>query len=392
MQPPNAAPSVPAGPTSAPTSIDPIAEMEDKRNRKEKRERQLENLKSNRSSKRINVYLTLGVLTLLFGFSFFPLSQGDISSNPHETLSSEEVTAWMDPMSPQHWTQEQIEDRAESKIWDGSDFNAGSFEQDLNLGIWQPFKLGPLNDVQVKITLKGYRFDGRNTSFNVGLFYAPSGCDSLPTTEIVWNRDSTSRTTILDTTESPALPSGGTREVTLTVKPGRYCLIFQYLDSQDYTHPSWANTQQFWKATVDSEVDMFWPRAFLLPLCVLILPLLIASIVGAQKAGKAFKQVRYPESSSKSTEEQVMDAAEAERAMGMNLSTGSEGVDEAEETSDQQDTSEDTLETEDENVEPVEDQSESAAESSSGASQYTDEQLVAAGWTAEQIAQMRDNS
>ena len=121
-------------------------------------------------------------------------------------------------------------------------------------------------------------------------------------------------------------------------------------------------------------------------------PLLIASIVGAQKAGKAFKQVRYPESSSKSTEEQVMDAAEAERAMGMNLSTGSEGVDEAQETSDQQDTSEDTLETEDENVEPVEDQSESATESSSGASQYTDEQLVAAGWTAEQIAQMRDNS
>ena len=85
MQPPNAAPSVPAGPTSAPTSFDPIAEMEDKRNRKEKRERQLENLKSNRSSKRINVYLTLGILTLLFGFSFFPLSQGDISSNPHES-------------------------------------------------------------------------------------------------------------------------------------------------------------------------------------------------------------------------------------------------------------------------------------------------------------------
>ena len=53
MQPPNAAPSVPAGPTSAPASFDPIAEMEDKRNRKEKREKQLENLKSNRLSKRM---------------------------------------------------------------------------------------------------------------------------------------------------------------------------------------------------------------------------------------------------------------------------------------------------------------------------------------------------
>ena len=135
MQPPNAAPSVPAGPTSAPTSFDPIAEMEDKRNRKEKRERQLENLKANRSSKRINVYLTLGILTLLFGFSFFPLSQGDISSNPHESLSSEEVTSWMDPTSPLHWTQEQIDERAESKVWDGRDFNAGSFEQELN--VWE---------------------------------------------------------------------------------------------------------------------------------------------------------------------------------------------------------------------------------------------------------------
>ncbi len=392
MQPPNAAPSVPAGPTSAPTSFDPIAEMEDKRNRKEKRERQLENLKSSRSSKRMNVYLTLGILTLLFGFSFFPVSQGDISSNPHETLSAEEVTAWMDPMSPQHWTQEQIDERAESKIWDGSDFNAGSFEQDLNLGIWQPFELGPLNDVQVKITLKGYRFDGRNTSFNVGLFYAPNGCDSLPTTEIVWNRDSPSRTTVMDTPDSPALPAGGTHEVTLTVKPGRYCLIFQYLDSQDYSHPSWSSTQQFWKATVDSEVDMFWPRAFLLPLCVLILPLFIASVMGAQKAGKAFKEVRYPESSTKSTEEQVMDAAEAERAMGMDLSTGSEGVDEVEETSDEEPTEEAELESENIESQSQPESTESTSDSGSGASQYTDEQLLAAGWTAEQIAQMRGNS
>lgn len=391
MQPPNAAPSVPAGPTSAPTSFDPIAEMEDKRNRKEKRERQLENLKSNRSSKRINVYLTLGILTLLFGFSFFPLSQGDISSNPHESLSSEEVTSWMDPMSPLHWTQEQIDERAESKIWDGSDFMAGSFEQELNLGIWQPFNLGPLNDVQVKISLKGYRFDGRNTSFNIGLFEAPNGCDALPTTEIVWNRDSTSRTTILDTEESAALPPGEIREVTLTVKPGRYCLIFQYIDAQDYNHASWSNTQQYWKATVDSEVDMFWPRAFLLPLCVLMLPLLISSIIGAQKAGRAFKQLRFPESSSKSTEEQVMDAAEAERAMGMDLSTGSEGVDEQESDSDETLSQDEIIDLQNEAVDSVENSDKTTTESETGASQYTDEQLLAAGWTQEQIAQMRGN-
>ncbi|MEC8721411.1 MAG: hypothetical protein VXX50_03155 [Candidatus Thermoplasmatota archaeon] len=391
MQPPNAAPSVPAGPTSAPTSFDPIAEMEDKRNRKEKRERQLENLKSNRSSKRINVYLTLGILTLLFGFSFFPLSQGDISSNPHESLSSEEVTSWMDPTSPLHWTQEQIDERAESKVWDGSDFNAGSFEQELNLGIWQPFQLGPLNDVQVKVSIKGYRFDGRNTSFNIGLFYAPNGCDVLPTNEIVWNRDSTSRTTIMDTEESAALPPGEIREVTLTVKPGRYCLIFQYLEAQDYNHPSWSNTQQFWKATVDSEVDMFWPRAFLLPICVLMLPLLISSIIGAQKAGRAFKELRFPESSTKSTEEQVMDAAEAEKVIGMDLSTGSEGVDEQKLDSDQTPSLDDKIDSQNEGIDSEENLEKTSTESEKGASQYTDEQLLAAGWTHEQIAQMRGN-
>ncbi len=400
MQPPNAAPSIPDGPSSAPASFDPIAEMEDKRNRKEKRERQLKDLKSTRSSKRINVYFTLGVLTLLFGFSFFPVSQGDISSNPHETLSAEEVTAWMDPISPQHWTQEQIDERAESKIWDGSDFNAGSFEQDLSLGIWQPFDFGPLNDVQVKLILKGYRFDGMNTSFHVGLFEAPSGCDSLPTSEIVWNRDDPSRVTVMDSPESLALAAGATTEVTLTVKPGRYCLIFQYLDAQNYNHASWSNTQQYWKATVDSEVDMFWPRSFLLPICVLILPFFIAAVIGAQKAGSAYKKVRYPETSTKSTEEQVMDAAEAERAMGMDLSSGSEGADEEQVNTDETlppeeetiPSEEETMPTETPEEEVQAESSESTEESTDGASQYTDEQLLAAGWTAEQIAQMRGSS
>tara|TARA_B100000945_G_scaffold242560_1_gene198691 strand:- start:3412 stop:4593 length:1182 start_codon:yes stop_codon:yes gene_type:complete len=390
MQPPSAAPSIPVGPPSSPASFDPIAEMEDKRNRKEKREKQLENLKSTRSSKRMNVYLSLGILTLLFGFSFFPVSQGNLSSNPHETLSAEEVTAWMDPMSPQHWTQEQIDERAESKIWDGSDFNAGSFEQELNLGIWQPFDFGVLNDVQVKVTLKGYRFDGMNTSFNIGLFEAPSGCDSLPTSEIVWNRDDSSRMTIMDSPESLALAAGATVDVTLTVKPGRYCLIFQYVDAQDYNHPSWSNTQQFWKATVDSEVDMFWPRAFLLPICVLILPFFIGAVIGAQKAGSAYKKVRYPESSTKTTEEQVMGAAEAERAMGMDLSTGSEGSDE-EEIESEENTQSFTAVSEDSQSqeENTKESAETSEDSGGGASQYTDEQLLAAGWTAEQIAQMR---
>ncbi|MEC9119189.1 MAG: hypothetical protein VX854_06600, partial [Candidatus Thermoplasmatota archaeon] len=177
----------------------------------------------------------------------------------------------------------------------------------------------------------------------------------------------------------------------LTVKPGRYCLIFQYLDSQDYNQASWSNTQQFWKATVDSEVDMFWPRAFLLPICVLMLPLLISSIIGAQKAGRAFKELRFPESSSKSTEEQVMDAAEAEKAMGMYLSTGSERVDEQKLDSDQTPSQDDTIDSQNEGIDSDENSEKTSTESENGASQYTDEQLLAAGWTHEQIAQMRGN-
>jgi hypothetical protein len=122
----------------------------------------------------------------------------------------------------------------------------------------------------------------------------------------------------------------------------------------------------------------------------LILPFFIAAIIGAQKAGSAYKKVRYPETSTKSTEEQVMDAAEAERAMGMDLSSGSEGADEEQLDSDETTLpEEETLSTEPQEEEVDTESSESTEESTDGASQYTDEQLLAAGWSAEQIAQMR---
>ena len=93
----------PSGPKSAPTAaFDPISEMEERRNRKEQREKQLSNLKENRSSKRMNVYLVLGVLTILFTFSFFPVNQGDFSENPHQNLSAVEVESWMDTLDHYH--------------------------------------------------------------------------------------------------------------------------------------------------------------------------------------------------------------------------------------------------------------------------------------------------
>ena len=160
VQGPSVAP--PVGPKSAPAAaFDPISEMEDRRNRKERREKQLSNLKENRSNKRMNVYLVLGVLTILFTFSFFPVTQGNHSENPHQNLSAIEVESWMDTSDANpnpHWSLEEVNDRAENKIWDGSDPNAGSFEQDLNqLIIGFPIlDLGPINDVQVKVSLKGH--------------------------------------------------------------------------------------------------------------------------------------------------------------------------------------------------------------------------------------------
>ena len=416
VQGPSMAP--PNGPTSAPAAaFDPISEMEDRRNRKEQREKQLSNLKENRSSKRMNVYLVLGILTILFTFSFFPVTQGDFSENPHQNLSAIEVESWMDTSDANpnpHWSQEQIDDRAENKIWDGSDSNAGSFEQDLNqlmLGL-PVLDLGPINDVQVKVSIKGHRFDGGNTSFRLGLFEAPNGCAMLPSA-LPWESstgftDITTESQVIryDLSDAPALPSGQEVEFALTVKPGRHCLVFQYIEGQRLSSDQWDGTDYQWKATVDAQVQMFWPRALLLPICLLLLPLLVATIIGAQKAGVAYKKVRYPETSNKSTEEQVLDAADAERELGMDLTTGAENTDATEEStvmsedmSSEDESLTDTIaEAEEKANEAIEEQNsvneaQQSDDNNNSAntqiSQYTDEQLLAAGWSIEQIEQYR---
>ncbi len=414
VQGPSVAP--PVGPKSAPSAaFDPISEMEDRRDRKERREKQLSNLKENRSNKRMNVYLVLGVLTILFTFSFFPVTQGNHSENPHQNLSAIEVESWMDTSdanpSP-HWSLEEVNDRAENKIWDGSDPNAGSFEQDLNqLIIGFPIlDLGPINDVQVKVSLKGHRFDGGNTSFRLGLFEAPDGCAMMPSA-LPWEstsemEDITTESQVIryDRSDAPALPSGQEVEYALTVKPGRHCLVFQYIEGQQLNSDQWQGTNSQWKATVDAEAQMFWPRALLLPICLIILPLLVATIIGAQKAGAAYKKVRYPEASEKSTEEQVLDAADAELELGMDLTTGAENTDATDESPAMSE------EAPSEDKSPVEPAASSPAEvveeqppaheveqsgtdsENSGSAQiggYTDEQLLAAGWSPEQIAQHR---
>ena len=414
VQGPSVAP--PVGPKSAPSAaFDPISEMEDRRDRKERREKQLSNLKENRSNKRMNVYLVLGVLTILFTFSFFPVTQGNHSENPHQNLSAIEVESWMDTSDANpnpHWSLEEVNDRAENKIWDGSDPNAGSFEQDLNqLIIGFPIlDLGPINDVQVKVSLKGHRFDGGNTSFRLGLFEAPDGCAMMPSA-LPWEsssemEDITTESQVIryDQSDAPALPSGQEVEYALTVKPGRHCLVFQYIEAQQLNSDQWQDTNSQWKATVDAEAQMFWPRALLLPICLIILPLLVGTIIGAQKAGAAYKKVRYPEASDKSTEEQVLDAADAERELGMDLTTGAENTDATNESpampeeapSEDESPVEPAAESPVEVVEeqpPADEVEQSGTDSDNSVSAqiggYTDEQLLAAGWSPEQIAQHR---
>ena len=74
-----------------------------------------------------------------------------------------------------------------------------------------------------------------------------------------------------DSLDAPALPSGQEIEYVLTVKPGRHCLVFQYIEGQQLNSDQWQGTNSQWKATVDAEAQMFWPRALLLPICLLLL-------------------------------------------------------------------------------------------------------------------------
>ena len=182
--------------------------------------------------------------------------------------------------------------------------------------------------------------------------------------------------------------------------------MFQYIEGQRLSSDQWDGTDYQWKATVDAQVQMFWPRALLLPICLLLLPLLVATIIGAQKAGVAYKKVRYPETSNKSTEEQVLDAADAERELGMDLTTGAVNTDATEEStvmsedmSSEDESLTDTIaEAEEEANEAIEEQNsvneaQQSDDNNNSAntqiSQYTDEQLLAAGWSIEQIEQYR---
>ena len=69
-----------------------------------------------------------------------------------------------------------------------------------------------------------------------------------------------------------------------------------------------------WLATVDAEVQANWPRPLLAPLMLIFGILAAFGFIGAQRAGKAWKEVAQPErAAARSLEDEVLDAAEEER-------------------------------------------------------------------------------
>lgn len=326
MGPPGAAPvtppagppaGLPVGPPAGPPAIeaesaptfDPVAEIEEEQDRKQRREDRLEELRVRRNRSRTNVYLVLALLTVFFVFSFFPVPQGDTSSNPHIGMSQAEVTDWMDDSDGRGWSSATIQDWQESKMWDGNDPNSGAVESTVTLP-GSPVHLGTVTEITVDVTLVGLREDGGSTSFRVGLFEGV--CSEL------WTTDFNQSVAYYDGRDDLLLP-GLDRTITLKVQPGTYCFYFQYM----HVKPS----QNGFKATIDIELKMYWPRGILLPLSGLLAIIALPMWIGTQRLGKEYKALKYPERPDrKSREQQVLDAADAERVIGMDL-TGGENVD-----------------------------------------------------------------
>ena len=64
---------------------------------------------------------------------------------------------------------------------------------------------------------------------------------------------------------------------------------------------------------MDAEVAIYWPRLFTVPIGLITFMMAGFAFIGAQKAGTAYKNLKYPEGKpEKKVEEEVLEAAEAE--------------------------------------------------------------------------------
>ena len=360
---PSGAPSVagPAGPPSDvnPAQFDPLAEIEDARARRQDREERLESLEKKRNSARTNVYLFLAITVVLGIFSFFPGPiYGDVDDNPQ---------ANMGPNQAEEWVASGGDAEYRHKIWDGSGNESSAC---MNIYIPPPLPdMGSISEVRVDVTFVSHRYSG-STDFIVGMhdgtcdeFDPPS--ESLP--EGSWYSSS-----------EPA-KQGEKIEFTLKTQPGQKCIRIEWVEPVD--NPGTL-------LTMDAEVAVYWPRMFTVPIGLITFMMAGFAFIGAQKTGNAYKQLKYPEGRpEKKVEDEVLEAAEAEQRgeqMGVPEIESPENADSPEPEGPSLAQAAASPEQDDEPEQEPE-----SAEGNSAAA-WTDEQLLSAGWTQEQIDAMRN--
>lgn len=356
--------SGPSGPPADvnPAQFDPLAEIEDARARRQDREDRLEMLEKKRNSARINVYLFLALTVILGIFSFFPGPiHGDVSDNPQ---------AQMSPNEAQNWVSEGGDNEYRHKIWDGS---TNSSSSSMNIYIPPPLPdMGSTSAVRVDVTFVSYRNSG-STDFKAGMF--DGDCGVLPAHEEL--PDDSWHLSEVD------LGPGEQVEFTLYTQPGQKCILVEWVEP--ISNPGTL-------ATMDVEVAIYWPRMITVPVGLVTFLMAGFAFIGAQKTGKTYKELKYPEGKpEKKVEEEVLEAAESEQR-GEQL-----GVPEVE-TPEDTDTpevegptlSEAAASPEQDDATPEETPTEEPAEADNSATAWTDEQLLGAGWTQEQIDAMRN--
>ncbi|MEE2747658.1 MAG: hypothetical protein VX473_04225 [Candidatus Thermoplasmatota archaeon] len=385
--PPVAGPSGPpvAGPSADvnPAQFDPLAEIEDARARRQDREERLEMLEKKRNSARINVYLFLAITVILGIFSFFPQSFGDNESNPQNLMTKNQAEDWF------------AEGNSEpDKIWDGEKDDSTTTSQNIYILGWP--EMGSISEVRVDVNVAMYRNDGLPTDLVIAIY--DGNCDEgtnrahteLPAKSWYYSEEQLSYDESID--------------VTLYTQPGQKCIIaFWYDDEGEVDYG--ADTDI--RATMDIEVDIYWPRMFTIPAGIICFFLAGFAFIGAQKTGRAFKELKYPEGPpEKKVEEEVLEAAEAEQR-GEQLgvpevetpedsdTAAVEGPSLAEAAASPEQDSPVIEETSTEvtpEVSPVAEEptTEEPAQAENTAGEWTDEQLLGAGWTQEQIDAMRN--
>jgi len=378
---PSGSPVGPSGPPKAvnPAQFDPLAEIEDARARRQNREERLETLEKKRNSARINVYLFLALTVILGIFSFFPGPiHGDVSDNPQAQMSPNEAENWIRDGGDT--------DQYRDKIWDGSS-NASSAH--MNIYIPPPLPdMGSTSAIRVDVTFVSYRNSG-STHFKAGMFDGDCGQPHSAQEEL--HEDSWHLS-------EEDLGPGESVEFTMHTQPGQKCILIEWVEPVE--NPGTL-------ATMDAEVAIYWPRMFTVPVGIITFMMAGFAFIGAQKTGKAYKGIKYPEGRpEKKIEEEVLEVAEAEQRgdqLGVPEVEVPEDADaavvagpslaEAAASPEQDDTvpvTEETLPQDSPTEAEASTDEEEPAKADNSADAWTDEQLLGAGWTQEQIDAMRN--